>query len=103
MVKILVIVMVFVSYPYLFADDFGRDVSIKSGFEDTRNELKPEKNLEFIKQGAKAKASYGKQSGGIYTKEGSQTVGSTILQNSKVQNVYNYSEIKGPVVNVNKR
>jgi len=101
--KILLILSIFGFFFHLYGDDFDRDVSVKSGFEDTRNELKSEQNLQFIKQGAKAKARYGKQSGGIYTEDGSQTVGSTILQNSKVQNVYNYSEIKGPVVNVNKK
>lgn len=101
--KTILILAIIVASLQLDGDDFGRDVSTHSGFEDTRNDLKSEQNLKFIKQSAKAKSRYGKQSGGVYTEEGSQTVGSTILQNSKVQNVYNYSEIKGPVVNVNKK
>ena len=85
------------------ANDFGRDVSMKSGFENTDNDLKTEQNIRFIKRAAIAKSKYGKRSAGIYTKNGEQTVGSTILNNSKVLNVYNYSDIKGPVVNINKK
>lgn len=85
------------------AKDFDRAVSNKSGLEWKGNELSPDMNINFIKQAAMAKAKHGKQSAGIYTKNGSQVVGSTILNNSKVQNVYNYSEIKGPVTNVNNK
>ena len=103
MKKLIIVLFIFGICFHLYGDDFGREVSMKSGFEDTRNDLKPTQNIDFIKQAAKAKASYGKRSTGIYTEEGSQTVGSTILQNSKALNVYNYSEIKGSVINVNKK
>jgi hypothetical protein len=103
MKKIVVMFLIFGMCFHLYGDDFGRDVSMSSGFEDTGGDLKPEQNINFIKEAAKAKATHGKRSAGIYTKDGSQTVGSTILQNSKALNVYNYSEIEGSVVNINKK
>ncbi|MBN2895845.1 MAG: hypothetical protein JXK05_08170 [Campylobacterales bacterium] len=81
------------------ADDYDRAVSTKSGFEYNHDELKTEQNIEFVKKAAQAKALYGKRSTGSYTADGEQNVGSVILQNSKALNIYNYADIKGPVIN----
>ena len=46
------ILLIIVTALTLFGNDFSREVSMKSGFENTNNDLSSQQNIQFIKRAA---------------------------------------------------